>query len=179
MRFVKGSRRPNLGEIFSENGDFGPLAVFLGNPVAESTGDVHPGAVAPAALVPAVLDVQRKIRCPRGIVLLVKVDGARIRKNRRLFRIARDEPGILPLYGGIVAQDGLVYHERQLVALVAFLGPGLYVQVVVAVADEGDFDIVVRELDGVFLAIVYRVLDVAAALHFPAVVDAAAGKKPE
>ena len=140
---------------------------------------MQPGERFLAVSAPAVQRVQGKVRRPGGIVLLVEVDGTAVGENLGPFRIFDDNPGILPLYGGVIAQGGPVHHDRELVAAAAFLGARLQVQVMVAVVDERDFDVVRIELDGVALPAIDLVLDVASALHFPTVVDAAAGDKPE
>ena len=54
-------------------------------------------------------------------------DTETIPEATKVLGIFDNEPGILPLNGSIVAQGGLVYHERNLVAPRAFLGACLQV----------------------------------------------------
>lgn len=161
------------------------LSFVVRDPVPETSADVYRRKAVQAGAGAAINEIEFQIRGPKGVVDdLVKVDVAAVRNQRCFWRELLPHPGDVlvlavdacPCDGGEFSVcGGLVDHERELVAALAFVDVRLEVEIVVAVVHvEGGLNVVLTELDGVGAFAVYGVLEVAAALDFPTVVDSAA-----
>ncbi len=135
----------------------------------------------------AILKVELHIGGPKGVVdNLVEVDVAAVLDEGRLGGELLAHPGdvlVAAIDAGLgnglqLAVGGRVWHhDGELVAAVALIDLRLEVEVVVAVVHvEGGLAIVFVEVDSVAALAVDGVLEVAAALDFPAVVDVAAAR---
>jgi len=126
--------------------------------------------------LPTVVKMQIDVRRPFDLVLLV---------NGNVVVVALEEG-----FGGafdlnprvtwndiVFAELGVVDHDAQAVFTDALFHRDFDKQIMVAVANVGNFNIVSAQFLCDFLAIVDAVLDKTAAFDFPAVIDAATGGK--
>ena len=133
-------------------------------------------AVGVAFPLPAILKMQVDGGGPLGIVFLVDVDVVAVSRNICFGDAFELKPG--------VSRDNVVHpefwivdHDSESFLAFAVFHRDSYLQVMVSVAYVWNFHVVAIEFLLNFVFAVYTVLEKSAALHFPAVVDAATGGK--
>ena len=124
--------------------------------------------------LPAILKMQVDGGGPLGIVFLVDVDVVAVSRNICFGDAFELKPG--------VSRDNVVHpefwivdHDSESFLAFAVFHWDSYLQVMVSVAYVWNFHVVAIEFLLDFVFAVYTVLEKSAALHFPAVVDAATG----
>ena len=150
--------------------------VVLCYPVLQSSFERYWGEAVVAYSLPTVLELQIERRRPLGIVFLVYC-GVIVVADKECSRRCLDlEPGVV-CDDCVFSELGLVDHDVHLVfAFTVFYGY-FNEQVMVVVPDIGDFHVVTLQFLCDFLTVIDTVLEVTAALDFPAVVDAATGSQ--
>ena len=123
--------------------------------------------------LPTVLELQIERRRPLGIVFLVYCGVIVVADKDRFGGCLDLEPGVA-CHDCIFTELGLVDHDVHLVLAFAAFNRNFNQQVMVIVPDIGNFDVVSLQFLRDFLTAIDAVLEVTAALDFPAVVDAAA-----
>jgi len=142
----------------------------------ESSVQVDGGQTVFANAFSAVFKVQVDECRPLGIVFLVNRNVVAVAYEVRLGRSFDLNPGVRA-YGRILAELGFVHHDADLVSACAAFHRNLDQEVMVTVADEGNFDVVAVEFLRNFVLPVDGVLEKAATFDFPAVINAATGAK--
>ena len=112
-------------------------------------------------------------RGPLGIVLLVYAHVVVVPCEQGLGGRFELNPGVA-VHDGVFAELGVVHHDAQVVVAVAAVHRNIDKQVVVAVPDVWNLDVLATEFLRGFVFTVDGVLEKTASLDFPAVVDAAA-----
>ena len=110
---------------------------------------------------------------PLRIVFLVDIHVIAVALDVRFGRTFNLDPCVA-WNDAVFAKSGVIHHDAQLIFARTASRRNRYEQVVLVVADIGDFHIVSFEILLDFGTVVDPVLDESAALDFPAVVDPAA-----
>lgn len=76
----------------------------------------------------------------------------------------------------VVPEDGLVYHDAELIPMVTFFALGGDEQVVMLIVDEGNFYILFPQVYGSVISVVDLVFYKTAAFYFPAIIDVPAAR---
>ena len=134
---------------------------------------VDGGEAVDAFSLPAIFEVQVDVRCPLGVVFLVDGHVAAVASDKRFGGAFYLNPSICR-NDSVFAELRVVHHDVHLVFAIAAVHRDFNQEVMVAVADEGDFYVFTFQFLRDFVLAVDGVFEKSAALDFPTVVDAAA-----
>ena len=150
--------------------------VFFGNPVMHTAFEQDWREAVVAFVVSAILEMQVYGRCPLCVIFLVDIHVIAIALDICFGRTVDLNPGVARYYA-VFSKSGVVYHNAQLVVTRTSLCGNRYEQIMVLVAYKRNLDIVPFEFLIYFGTVIDAVLDKSATFDFPAVVDAATGRK--